>query len=95
MIIQWLPNAIRGRDNQLDYIAERNARAAIEIGESIKQQVRQLLQHPEMGRLGRVKGTRELVITRAPFVIVYRIKPRARRIELIRFLHSAQQWPKK
>lgn len=95
MIVRWLPNAIRSRDHQIDYIAERNVQAAIDAGDSVMHQIRQLSEHPELGRPGRVKGTRELVINRTPFVIVYRIKPRARRIEIIRFLHTAQQWPKK
>jgi hypothetical protein len=45
-----------------------------------------------MGREGRVKGTRELVIGRSPFIAVYRIK--GKRIEILRILHGAQQWPK-
>ena len=50
-----------------------------------------LLQHPQMGRPGRKKGTRELVISRTPFIVVYRAK--GARIEIIRLLHGAQQWP--
>jgi toxin ParE1/3/4 len=45
-----------------------------------------------MGRPGRTKGTRELVISRTPFIAVYRLKG-ARRIEIIRLLHASQQWP--
>jgi toxin ParE1/3/4 len=45
----------------------------------------------KMGRIGRVKGTRELVISRTPFIAVYRIA--GQRIEILRFLHGAQKWP--
>ena len=93
MILRWLPRAIRNRDAQIDYIAERNPRAAIDQGDKIEHQVGQLLEHPEMGRPGRVDGTRELVISGTPFIVVYRYKPRAKRIELIRLLHGAQKWP--
>lgn len=34
----------------------------------------------------------ELVISRTPFIVVYRVK--AKRIELLRVLHGSQQWPK-
>ena len=44
-----------------------------------------------MGRPGRLRGTRELVISRTPFIAIYRVK--GRRIEVIRLLHSSQQWP--
>jgi toxin ParE1/3/4 len=93
LILRWLPRAIRDRDAQIDYIAERNPRAAIDQGDRIEEQVSQLLDHPEMGRPGRVDGTRELVISGTPFIVVYRFKPRAKRLELIRLLHGAQKWP--
>jgi toxin ParE1/3/4 len=89
----WLPRAIRDRDAQIDYIAERNPRAAIDQGDRIERQVSQLLEHPEMGRPGRVERTRELVISGTPFIVVYRFKPSTKRIEIIRLLHGAQKWP--
>ncbi|WP_248799005.1 type II toxin-antitoxin system RelE/ParE family toxin [Pseudomonas sp. MWU13-2105] len=94
MIIRWLPSAIHDRDVQLDYIGERNPGAAIDQGDRIEHQVGQLLDHPEMGRFGRIEGTRELVISGTPFVVVYRLRPRLKLIEIIRLLHGAQQWPK-
>jgi toxin ParE1/3/4 len=92
-MLVWLRTAIADRDRQLDYIAQDSPRAAIEQGDRIAHQVGQLVQHPEMGRLGRVQGTRELVISGTPFIGVYRIKE-GKRIELLRLLHSSQQWPK-
>lgn len=93
MKLSWLPRAIANRDAQIDYIAQDSPKAAIEQGDRIEDQVGQLIEHPEMGRPGRKKGTRELVISRTPFIVVYRVKPRAKRIELMRVLHGAQQWP--
>lgn len=93
MKLFWLPRAIANRDAQIDYIAQENPKAAIEQGDRIENQVSQLIDHPEMGRPGRVKGTRELVIGRTRFIVVYRVKPRAKRIELMRVLHGSQQWP--
>ena len=65
--------------------------AAVSQGDRIAEQIDILQQHPQMGRPGRKQGTRELVISRTPFIVVYRIK--AKRIELLRVLHGAQQWP--
>ena len=79
------------RFDQLEYIAADNPLAAIDQDKEIERQVNMLLQHPKMGRPGRVKGTRELVISHTPFVIVYQDSPN--RIDVIRFLHSSQQWP--
>ncbi len=47
------------------------------------------IMHPSMGRQ---QGTRELVISRTPYIAVYRVI--ANRIEIIRILHNAQQRPR-
>ena len=93
MRLQWLPREIASRDAQLDYIAQDNPRAAIELGDRIQDQVEQLLAHPNLGRPGRVEKTREWVISRTPFVVVYRVRPRAKPIELMGLLHGSQAWP--
>ena len=90
-MLVWLQRAIQDRDAQLDYIAQDNPTAAVSQGDRIAEQIEILQQHPQMGRPGRKQGTRELVISRTPFIVVYRIK--AKRIELLRVLHGAQQWP--
>ena len=95
MKIEWLPRAISNRDAQLDFIAQDNVSAAIEQGDRIAHQVDQLAANPELGRGGRKQGTRELVISRTPFIAVYRVRPKAKRIEVLRLLHSSQQWPPK
>ena len=92
--VVWLRRAITDRDAHIDYIAEDNPRAAIEQGDRIEVQIEQLLEQPKMGRPGRIQGTRELVISRTPFITIYRYKPRSKRIEIIRLLHGSQQWPK-
>ena len=90
-MLVWLKRALNDRDAQLDYIAHDNPLAAVAQGDRIEEQVDQLLQQPNMGRPGRKQGTRELVISRTPFIVVYRIK--GKRIELLRLLHGSQKWP--
>ena len=91
MSIRWLPQAQRNRLEQLDYIAQNNPLSAIGQDEQIERQINMLLAHPKMGRPGRVTGTRELVISGTPFVVIYRLQEQS--IEVLRLLHSAQQWP--
>ena len=90
-MLVWLQRAIQDRDAQLDYIAQDNPTAAVSQGDRIAEQIEILQQHPQMGRPGRKQGTRELVISRTPFIVVSRVK--GMRIELLRVLHGAQQWP--
>ena len=90
-MLVWLQRAIQDRDAQLDYIAQDNPTAAVSQGDRIAEQIEILQQHPQMGRPGRKQGTRELVISRTPFIVVYSVK--GKRVELLRVLHGAQQWP--
>ena len=91
-MLVWLKRAIHDRDAQLDCIAQDNPLAAISQGDRIDEQVDILLQQPQIGRQGRKQGTRELVISRTPFIVVSRIN--GQRIELLRLLHGSQKWPK-
>lgn len=50
-----------------------------------------LSRHPEIGRQGRAGGTRELVVSRTPYIVAYRVADR--RVEVLAVLHGAQQWP--
>jgi toxin ParE1/3/4 len=87
----WLSEAERNRESQIEYIAERNPWAAVDLGDAIKAALGRLADYPEIGRLGRVRGTFELVIARTPLIMVYRIDPTA--IVILRVLHGAQRWP--
>jgi toxin ParE1/3/4 len=91
--IVWLPKARENRTAAIDYIAQENPRAALNQLDEIETQVDLLSTHPEMGRQGRKRGTRELVITRTPFIVVYRVRPGVQQVEILRLLHGAQKWP--
>ncbi|MFC3165456.1 type II toxin-antitoxin system RelE/ParE family toxin [Ciceribacter thiooxidans] len=93
MNIVWLPKAQAGLAHAIDYIAEQNPSAALGQLREIEQQSDILADHPEIGRAGRRRGTRELVISRTSFILVYRVRARARRVEVLRLLHGAQKWP--
>lgn len=74
----------------VDYISDENPVAALQVLDDINDKVGQLADFPKSGRLGRVEGTRELVVL-ANYVVVYREEAIATRI--LRVLHAAQQWP--
>ena len=90
MTLKWLRSAVATRVAQLNYIAQTNPKAAANQGNHIDTEVRRLLRYPYLGRVGVKHGTRELVITGTPFVLVYRIRIRAKRIEIVDLWHSAQ-----
>ena len=79
------------RDRIFDFIEQDDPRAAIAVDERIATQVLLLLKFPEGGRPGRVKGTRELIVRRTPYIAAYRVEKDC--VRILRILHSAQLWP--
>lgn len=87
----WSLLAITDREAIFDYIEADSPRAAARIDDQIEIQVDQLAKFPESGRLGRVTGTRELVLQQTPYIAAYKVKGDT--VTLLRVLHGAQQWP--
>ena len=92
MRLSWRPQAEQDRDDNIRHIAEDDPLVAIEQLDRIEEQIDMLLQQPKLGRPGRVKGTRELVMSRTPFIAVYHL-PSPQEIEILRLMHGSQQWP--
>ena len=86
----WRPAAIADRKAITTYIAKDSPRAAIEFGDMLMEKAALLDQQPAMGRVGRVKGTRELV-AHPNYIVIYRIVGKA--VEVLRVKHAAQKWP--
>ena len=51
-----------------------------------------LKRYPELGRSGRVAGTRELLVAGLPYLVVYRISP-SHNIEILAVRHATRRWP--
>lgn len=93
MILRWLPKALDDLDTLLDYIAIDSLLAAEKQAYEVDIQVANLVQYPKLGRLGRKQGTRELVINRTSFIVVYVHDEEKQEVQIIRILHGAQKWP--
>jgi toxin ParE1/3/4 len=91
MKISWAAPARRDLTAHLDFLAARNAEAALALGDTIRAAVETLGDYPLRGRPGRLDGTRELVVVGSPYVVVYSVS--ATRVTVLRVLHAAQDWP--
>lgn len=88
MPIVWTRSARRDVNEIWDYLELRDPDAA-ELAESqILKAVEGLSQFPKRGRSGRSAGTRELVISRLPYRVVYWLEET--RVVILRVLHGAQ-----
>jgi toxin ParE1/3/4 len=93
MKIIWSPKALRHLVALREYIAKNSEENAALVAERLSGAVELLATQPEMGRPGRVLGTRELVVPDTGYIIPYRV--RRDRLELIAVFHGRQRWPKK
>lgn len=92
MTIVWSPRAIEHLAHLRAYIARDNPKAANRIAGALLEAVERLAELPNLGRPGRVAGTRELVVPGTWYIISYRL--RADRLEIIAVFHARQKWPK-
>jgi toxin ParE1/3/4 len=88
--IVWRPAADADLEAIIDHVAQDNAPAAIELGDTIIRRVAELADQPRLYRTGRVRGTREMVV-HPNYLVVYRVKGDA--IEIVRVLHAVRQYP--
>ena len=88
--LEWKATAIADLLAILDYISDDNPDAAQALKDEIEAKTSRLLEHPQMYRVGRVDGTREMVV-RPNYIVIYSDDPSS--IVILRVLHAAQQWP--
>jgi len=91
MTAVWSPRAIRHLTAIRVYIEKDSEASAIGIVNRILDAVDVLATQPNMGRPGRLPGTRELVISGTPYIVPYRV--RHERLELLAVFDGRRQWP--
>ena len=93
MKVIWSRRAIRHLGAIRAYIEKESEQNTALVANRILGAVDLLQSQPEMGRPGRVLGTRELVVPGTPYIIPYRV--RRERLELMAVFHGRRQWPAK
>lgn len=88
--IHWTDTALKDLDDIGSYIALDSPRSAENTVRRIAETVAALAYHPRMGRIGRDRTTREIVVQATPYIAVYRLRER---IEIITIFHAARKWP--
>jgi toxin ParE1/3/4 len=88
---EWSAYALADRVAIFDYIEADSPQAAIAVDDRIREQVETLRQFPESGRPGRIEGTRELIISRTPYIVAYSVTGNT--VRVLRVLHGSRRWP--
>ena len=60
------------------------------VATTIYERAESLVSFPFKGHIGRIQGTRELVMAPLPWIVVYRVDEV---VEMVRVYHGAQDWP--
>ena len=90
MELFWTLEATDDRNEIYDYIEADNPVAALALDELFSEKANCLVHHPDIGRPGRVIGTRELV-THQNYILIYDVVDDL--VRVLRVLHASQQWP--
>ncbi|MGA9669395.1 MAG: type II toxin-antitoxin system RelE/ParE family toxin [Terracidiphilus sp.] len=91
MKVRWTTPAVNQLRNIFDYMAADSPRAATRVVGRIREVVRQTGRMPNVGRIGRVEGTREIVVSGTPYLVVYWVVEKT--IHVLAIFHGAQKWP--
>lgn len=92
MRIRWLTEALADMQAIKGYIAEQNPVAARQVIASIRRDVISLTDQPNIGRIGRLPETRELVINQYPYIVAYR--EQRDEVHILAVVHTSRRWPK-
>lgn len=92
MRLRWSAAAVDDLQGIAEYLFEKSPLTAAQLIRKIYEAPSSLKTYPNLGRAGRKEGTRELVITPLPYILVYQIAGDAAYI--LRILHGAQDWPR-
>lgn len=90
-MIRWTERASADLVGIAEWIAAEDPGASERIVGTILAGLERLAAYPLMGRNGRVAETREFIVPRLPYIVVYR--PTADAVVILRVLHGAMRWP--
>jgi addiction module RelE/StbE family toxin len=88
MAPKWTRTALRTLDDIFHFVAADNPARAQSFAQELRTKVERLGEFPELGRPGRVNGTRELVL-HPNYLAIYRV--RQGQVEILRIHHAAMR----
>jgi len=91
MRVKWLRGALRNLEQEADYIAQENPKAAAELVCHLRDIALLLGEQPNLGRSGRIPGTREFVVSSSLYILPYRVRNDV--VEILRVFHTSRKWP--
>jgi addiction module RelE/StbE family toxin len=91
MQLRWTEAAVADLERIADYLLSHAPERAPRLVRTIHEAPEALLSLPHRGRPGKKTGTRELVLSPLPWIVVYIVRDDV--VHVVRILHGAQRWP--
>ena len=86
--LRWSPAAAADLEEIAKYLHTHHPSLAATTIHRLYAAAKSLKKNPEMGRVGKVMGTRELVLAPLPYLLVYSVGDAA--INILRYLHTSR-----
>jgi toxin ParE1/3/4 len=89
--VLWSAASLSHLQQVVDYLQGETSGGATTIRRRILETKRRIGQMPYSGKVGRIDGTREAVVPRTPFILVYRVSEKT--LDILGIWHAARLWP--
>jgi toxin ParE1/3/4 len=90
MRLRWTSAAANDLENISNYLHQKHPQVAQPTVRRLYAEIRELSRFPSRGRPGREPGTRELILTDRPYVVIFRAGDQL--VEILRIYHGSQNW---
>lgn len=91
MQVRWTTHAAQDLEEITLYIQRDSESAAQAVAKTLYDAANSLDLLPSRGRIGRIKGSREIVVPGLPYIIAYRATTTA--VQILHIYHGARNWP--
>jgi len=91
MIVVWSRPARDSFYSHIEYLLTLSPVGARNVNTAVIEAIGKLEHSPFVGRPGRWENTRELIISKYPYIVTYRLKVDV--IEILYIHHTRQEWP--
>jgi len=91
MQLRWTVSAADDLEDIAEYLFEESPQNPAQLIRKIYEAPSSLKNYPNLGRLGKKDGTRELVLAPLPYIVIYQVAGDT--VFVLRILHGAQDWP--
>ena len=89
--IHWSNASVFQLERINGYVEPEGAGAVNPYRRRILNTAKTLGEMPFAGRTGRIEGTREAVVPRTPYILIYQVSEDA--VEILGIWHCAREWP--